>query len=68
MNGNLSIKELFWPMTDTLGKVGREIRVGRRWRAESETDCSSRPRRSNMLGAQVSHGHGHVADRLMKMG
>ena len=36
-------KELFWPMPGTVGKVGREIRIGRRRRAESEIDCSSQP-------------------------
>ena len=34
-------------MTDTIEEVGGEIRIGRRKRAESETDCSSRPRGSN---------------------
>ena len=34
-------------MAGTVGKVGGEIRTGRRRRAESETDQSSRPRRRN---------------------
>ena len=44
VNVNLSIKELLWPVPGTLGKVGREIRIGRRRRSESEADCCSCPR------------------------
>ena len=34
-------------MTGTLGKVGGKIRIGRRRRVESETDCSIHPRGRN---------------------
>ena len=34
-------------MAGPLGKVGGEIRIGRRRSAESGTDCSSRARGSN---------------------
>ena len=47
VNVKLWIKELFRAMTDTLGKIGEEIRIGRRRRVESGTDCSSRPRGRN---------------------
>ena len=53
-------------MTGTLGKVGREIRIARRRRGESDTDCSSRPRGRNHVrsigepqpGGQQINGNG----------
>ena len=45
-------------MTGTLGKVGGEIRIGKR-RAESETDCSSHLRGRNHVkttGEPLPHG------------
>ena len=53
-------------MVGTVGKIGGEIKISKRRRAESETDCSSRPRRNSHVRSKVSHGH--VADRLMEMG
>ena len=54
-------------MTGTLGKVGREIRIARRRRVESETDCSSGPRGRNHV-RNTGEPRGHVADRLTEMG
>ena len=53
-------------MAGTIGKIGREIRTGRRRRAESETDCCSHPRGRNHVRS-TGEPQGHVANKLIKM-